>query len=165
MSIKAKEMPPAATILGALDIGARKSIVTAQQAIAPIVSRETPRKTGQTAAALRPRLSRTATGAALTVGAPRRKPHGRATIAQVLRWLTRGTGEYRNTAGPKKPIRSSRRPPRRMVLPGGAKRWSVKGQHPNPFMARIQALGTLRVQQAAEEGAKDTARDLERLVG
>jgi hypothetical protein len=169
VSIRADKLPPAQTLLGVIDVGARKAVALAQEEVAPVVAREVPRKSGKTAAALRPRVSRTATGAALSVRAPRGKLHGHVTIAEVVRWVNRGTGLYR-TAGlyvqPARLIRSSRRPlPGRMTLPGGAKRWTVKGQHPNPFMARILSLGTPRVQSAAERGAKDAARAVERLVG
>jgi hypothetical protein len=153
-------------MLGVIDAQARLAVKGAQQDIAPIVAREVPRKSGKTAAALRPRVSRTATGAALIVAAPRAKVHdGQATIADVVRWVNRGTGLYRDTPGPKKSIRSSRRPPRRMTLPGGMKRWTVKGQRPNEFMARIRALGTPRFEAACQTGAQDAARSAERVIG
>lgn len=159
------KMPSEATLLSVIDTGARKTMATARDAIAPIVSREVPKASGKTAAALRPRIARTSTGAALTVGAPRGKRHdGSATIADVVRWVQRGTGLYRTTPGPKRRIRSKRFPRRRLILPGGRKVWSVKGQHPNPFMQRIEQLGTPRVQKVCEEGARDAARAVERTV-
>lgn len=166
MSVSEGKPLPVATMLGAIDAKARQAVTVAKQAVSPIVAHEVPKRSGKTAAALRPRISRTATGVALTVSAPRGKAHGgQATIADVVRWVNRGTGLYRDTPGPKRQIRSSRHPPRRMTLPGGRKRWTVKGQHPNEFMARIRQLGTPRVQQAFEQGAKNAARDVERVIG
>lgn len=165
MSIQGKQLPSERTLLGVIDTQARTTAQKAAREIAPIVSRETPHKSGATAAALRPRVSRTSTGAAITVAPPRarRHPGSKATVAQLIRWVTRGTGALREGAGPKGRIRSSRRPPRRLVLPGGARRWSVKGQKPNPFTGRIQAAGTLRVERAFAEGARAAARAAERL--
>jgi hypothetical protein len=166
MSIEELSPPPRPeTVLTVIDLGARGSMKTAQEALRTIVASETPRVSGEVAAALRPRLSKTATGTALTVGAPRGKKHGHgtATIADVMRWLNRGTGIYREGPGPKRKIRA-KNPLKRMTLPGGAKRRSVKGQEPNPFMHRIREQGTLRVQEAAQEGAAQVARDLERAI-
>ena len=166
MSISGDKTVPVETMLGAIDTQAQQAIKTGRQAVEPLVVSEVPRKSRKTAAALRPRTSRTATGGAITIGAPRGKVHdGQATIADVVRYVNHGTGLYRNTPGPKKLIRSSRRPPRRMVLPGGVRRWTVKGQHPNEFMARIRTLGTPRVETAFKEGSELAARAAERVVG
>lgn len=165
MSIKANRPPAERTLLGAIDTQARRTVAQARAEIGPLVARETPRSSGRTAAALRPRVSKTPTGAALTIGAPKGKPHsGNATIADVVRWVNRGTGTLRAGPGPKRRIRSSRRPPRRLVLPGGKKVWSVRGQRANPFLGRIQTLGTPRVQRAFEHGATQAARAIEKAL-
>jgi hypothetical protein len=159
-----KPLPPPNSLLGALDLGAQATMKAAQAEIAPIVSAETPHKTGEMAAALRPRLGRTSTGRSLTVGAPRGRKHGRVTLAEVVKWVNDGTGLYRVGGGAKHRIRA-KNPLRRMTLPGGAKRWSVKGQHPNAFMARIEIAGTSRVEAVMEQGAVDAARAAERVFG
>jgi hypothetical protein len=168
VTVKAKKLPAPQTLLAVFDDEARKAGEHAREQIAPIVSRETPRKRGVTAAALAPRVRRTPTGVALTVGAPRGKMHpSKARIAQVVRWVNRGTGLYRTTGldvEPARPIRSNRFPRRRLILPGGRKVWSVKGQHPNTFMERIETLGTLPVEEAFEKGARDAARAIERVI-
>lgn len=166
MSVRGDRLPPERTLLGIIDRQARRAVGEAQQALAPIVTAQTPRKSGAVAGALRPRVSRTATGAAVTVAPPRGRLHGGsyATVADVMRWVQRGTGIRRQGPGGKRRIRSSRIPPRRLALPGGKKVWSVAGQRANPFMGRIQTLGTPRVQAALEQGARDAARAIEREV-
>jgi hypothetical protein len=159
-----KPLPPPATILTAIDVQARAAMEAAKVDVAALVSRETPRSSGQTAAALKPRVSRTATGTGLTVGAPRGRKHGKATVAEVMRWVNSGTGMYREGPGPKHKIRA-KSPLRRMTLPGGAKRWSVKGQRPDHFMLRIRRAGTPIVERAAEQGAQRAAREIERVIG
>jgi len=157
-----KRIPEPQTILSALDTQARATMKLAQEQVSSIVSQETPRKSGETAAALRPRVSRTATGAALSVGPPRGKRHGNVTVAQVVRWVNRGTGIYREGPGSKRKIRA-KNPLRRMNLGNGVERRSVKGQHPNQFMTRIRERGTLRVEELAKQGAQDAARVVERI--
>jgi hypothetical protein len=158
-----KRPPNPATILTAIDNEARASMKAAQQDIAPIVSQETPRHTGELARALSPRISRTATGAALTVGPPRGRRHGNITVAQLVRYITHGTGTRREGPGPKHRIRA-KNPLRRMNLGNGVERWSVKGQRPDDFMARIERRGTPRVEAAAEQGAQKAARTVERVI-
>jgi hypothetical protein len=161
MSVIERPLPPLSTFLTVIDTGARKAMTAARDDIAPIVSRETPRSSGRTAAALRPKVSRTSTGAALVVGAPRGKRHGNVTVAEVVQFVNKGTGLY----GYKHRRIRAKNKLRRMTLPGGQKRWSVRGQKPNPFMLRIRDAGTPRVQAAAEAGATETARAVERTVG
>jgi hypothetical protein len=163
MTVSGDKMPSERTLLTTLDTEARRTVQKAQAEMAPIIARVVPRKSGKTAGALRPKVSRTATGAALTVSPPRGKAHsghGPATIAQVVRWVNTGTGLYRNGAGVKARIRGRRRGIVRgdMVLPGGKKVRSVKGQRPNPFMARIRAAGEVRVARIYTQGARDAAR-------
>lgn len=166
MSVEFGQIPPVGTLLGIVDSGARASMSRARDDIAVIVASETPSASGEVAKALKPRLSKTATGAGMTVGASRARQHGQgpATIADVVRWVNRGTGKYRQGPGPKSRIRA-KNPLRRMVLPGGRKVWSVAGQHANPFIARIRAAGTPIIQREAEEGARQTARAVERAIG
>lgn len=150
-------------MLGAIDTEARKTMAAAAADLAPIVAREAPRgRTGKVASAMRPRVSRTATGQSLVIAPPRRPHSGKATIAQVVRWVTRGTGLYRTGPGVKSRIRASN-PWQRLVLPGGKKVWSVRGQHPNAFVDRIRSIGTPRVERVLQEGAEDAARAVERI--
>lgn len=158
-----KPAPNPATILSTLDTQARETMKVAQADVASVVSQETPRHGGETAAALAPRITRTSTGVALRVGPPRGKRHGNVTVAQVVRWVNRGTGIYREGPGPKHSIRA-KNPLRRMKVGRGVERFSVKGQHPDHFMDRIERRGTPRVQAAAERGAENAARALERVV-
>lgn len=158
-----KPLPPARTLLTALDTHARATMQTAQGEVSLIVAQETPRQSGQLAAAMRPRLSRTATGAALTVGPARGRMHGNITVAELVRLVTKGTGEFREGPGPKARIRA-KNPLRRMVLPGGRKVWSVAGQHPQPFVRRIRELGTPRVERSAQRGAADAGLAIRRVL-
>ena len=162
MSVKANKPPTERTLLGVLDVQARRAVDGARQDVAMVVTAHTPRRSGRMAQALAPRVARTATGQALTVRAPRGARHGSgATIAQVVRWVTSGTGLHRQGGGPKRRIRSRRGP---LGLPGGRKVWTVAGQKPNPFMGRIHTLATPRVQRAFEQGARHAARAVERQV-
>jgi hypothetical protein len=164
MSVHVDKPPPnPATILSTLDVQARETMKVAQADVATVVSSETPHSSGETARALAPRLSRTSTGVALLVGPPRGKRHGNVTVAQVVRWVTHGTGELREGPGPKRRIRA-KNPLRRLKVGRGVARYSVKGQRPDHFMARIEQRGTPRVEAAAERGAQNAARALERVV-
>lgn len=160
-------MPTERLILSVIDASARRTAQAARMELAPVVSGQTPHgRTGATAAALAPRYSRTRTGHAVTVASPRgrRHPSGNATIAQVVRWVNTGTGVRRKGPGPKTRIRSSRRPPRPLRI-AGREVWTVAGQRPNPFMDRIQTIGTIRVQRAYNQGARDAALAVERVIG
>ena len=164
MSVHVDKPPPnPATILSTLDSQARETMKVAQADVATVVSSETPHSSGETAAALRPRITRTSTGVALLVGPPRGKRHGKVTVAQVVRWVSRGTGIYREGPGPKHRIRA-KNPLRRMKVGRGVERYSVKGQRPDHFMDRIELRGTPRVEAAAQRGAENAARALERVV-
>lgn len=169
MSVKANKLPPARTLLGVLDAKARESVTDAKRAIAPIVNAETPRRRGETARALQPRVSRTKTGTALRVAAPRGKRHSGsgATINQIVRWATRGTGLRRQGPGPKAPIRPkgamARMRGKRLNVYGRYYR-SVKGQKPNPFIQRIQQRGTPIIERIFQRGAREAARAVERTV-
>lgn len=166
MSVKGKPLPPARTLIEAVDRAAKQTARrAAQDAVAPAVAANTPRKSGQTVKALKPRVRQTKSGVAVSVGAPRGRKHtpGTATVAEVVRWVTRGTGVHRDGPGPKLPIRSKVEG-RRMVLPGGARRWSVKGQKPNPFVARIGHTAGPKVQRAFEQGARDAAAEIAKVI-
>lgn len=164
MSVKADPFPTERAMLAALDNGARQAMEQAKRPAAAAVLSETPRgRTGATAAALAPRTQRTATGQTLVIAPPRgaRHPSG-PTIAQVVRWVNRGTGTLREGPGSKAPIHSPRLFPygARMILPGGAKRLFVKGQAANPFMERIFASAdpkVLAIVNAAAQAASDAA--------
>jgi len=155
-----KPMPPPQTVLSAIDREAKVTMQRAREEIAPIVSQETPRKSGRMAEALRPRIGRVKTGYALTVGAPRGARHGNVTVNQVAIFVTRGTGLYREGPGGKHKIRA-KNPLRRMKLPNGRWVWSVRGQHADHFITRIADMGTPRVERTAIDGAYAAARNVE----
>ena len=105
------------------------------------------------------RATKTATGYTVTVGVKRAAMHDQnVTVAQVARWVQRGTGLRRRGPGPKAPIHAKHhRLGRRMVLPGGKRRWKVKGQHPNPFMQRAKARLDPRVADIIRDAASRAA--------
>lgn len=178
MSIVAEHMPSEKTLLTVVDVEARAAANRAKAAVAPVVASETPRKTGATAQALRPRVGRTGTGYAVTVGPPRGKLHPRsragvgrapATIADVMRWVQRGTGLHREGGGPKAPIRGVRLGWRQGLRRGslsvyGKQYAQVEGQEPNPFMNRIRVAGVVRVEPLLVGGAHDAAAALEKVI-
>lgn len=165
MTVTGKPLPPTLTFLSAVDEHARSTMKDAERDIAPLVAGLVPRgRTGKVAGALRPRTTRTARGAQISVGAPRGKAHNNyATIAEVVRWVNRGTGIHRAGPGGKRRVRSSI-PGRKMILPGGAQRTTVAGQRPNPFMRRISDAVTPRFERAAADGARRLGRVIERAL-
>lgn len=167
MSVTGKDLPKEAVILATLDKASHQAIERARSDLAPIVTSQVPRgRTGSLEHALEPRAQKTPWGSALVVG-PRRGAHHASgpTIAQVVRWVTRGTGLERQGPGAKAPLHS----PRwlygaEMILPGGKARLTVRGQKANPFLERIRSIGTPRVERALKQGAEDAARLLARKV-
>lgn len=118
---------------------------------------------GQLGEALTVSVRKTSEGVRATVQASPRKVYrgGPATGAKVVRWVTRGTGVYRAGPGPKRPITSKRGVLGTMVLPGGQRVRSVRGQHPNPFLARADERTRDAVTRTLREGVARAARDLQ----
>jgi hypothetical protein len=155
VSVKTTPLPSATKITKTIDDAARRSLQRAQRTMNAVVAAEAP-GSGPVERALQPRVSQTTTGHQLVIGPSRgaRHPSG-ATIAQVIRWNNRGTGVLRIGPGPKNVIHS----PRwffgdAMILPGGVRRLTVKGQRANPYMERIGRAGDLRVGQTVAQGAE-----------
>ena len=155
-------MPKPQRIMGVLDANAKQALTKAQGVVKPIVDQEAPGGLGR---AMTARVAKTQTGYRLTVQAPRgsRYKGGPARTAQVVRWVNRGTGVHRKGPGRKRPITSSRGILKPMILPGGKKVRSVKGQRPNPFIARAERRADGPVRTALEQGAHAAARDLRRI--
>jgi hypothetical protein len=150
--------PTPIELLRHIDLAAQGAGKAARAAVQPIIATEVPKgRTSKLAAGTKASLRQTKFGQTLTIAVPRNVSHGDgATLAQVSRWVQRGTGELRDGPGPKKPIKARRRS--RMILPGGMRRWEVKGQAPNPYMARIYVATTPLVLAAFREGAKKAAK-------
>lgn len=156
-------VPAPQTILGVLDAEARKAIADTRNVAVPIARAEAPRRSGRLAGAVDGRISKTATGHQVTVAVKRGVPHGRVTAAKVARWVAQGTGVYRKGAGPKRPITGRRGVLGTMVLPGGRRVRSVKGQRPNPFLARAETRAAGPAAAAMRDGARRAADRLRRL--
>lgn len=120
MTVVAEKLPTEHTLLTVVDKVAARTAREARDAAAPVVARETPRKSGATAQALRPKATRTGTGHAVSIAVPRGRKHPRssygATINEVVRWVNRGTGELRVGPGRKRPIRGRRTGDRKSVV-------------------------------------------------
>lgn len=156
-------MPSPATILGILDEEAQRALKEAKTITVTAVDAEAP---GHLGAAMTASTRKTPTGYRTTVSAPRGKkyhPPGEATVAQVVRWVNRGTGLLREGPGSKKRITSKRGVLKPMILPGGKRRRSVKGQKPNPFLPRAETRAEPEVRRAIEAGARKAADRLRRL--
>jgi hypothetical protein len=155
-------MPRPGQILGVLDTHARGALRDVATLVEPLVRAEAPGGLGD---AMKATVRKTPTGYRATVAAPRNKPYkgGTATSAQIVRWVNRGTGIYRQGAGPKRPITGRRGVLGRMTLPGGQRVRSVKGQHPNPFIARAEDRARAPVDRALQNGAHKAADALRRL--
>jgi hypothetical protein len=166
---QSKKLPPARTIIGAVDQASKDTMQQARREVLPIVMSETPRKRGIVAQDLRPRTSQTKSGRRLTVGATRRKRHDSyATIAQVMRWVQRGTGVRRDGPGAKNRVRPKgalNRLRGASLSVYGRQYSSVAGQRPNPFMARIAKRGgDVFERVAGGRGPKHAADTVERVL-
>lgn len=156
------QMPQPGEILAVLDAHAKAALNDAKDIVQPFVEQDAPGDLGKAMAAT---VRKTPTGYRATVQAPRSRRYktGDATVADVARWVNRGTGIYRTGGGPKRPITGKRGVLRPMVLPGGRRVRSVKGQKPNPFIARAELRAMTPVQLAIEAGARRAAAALRRL--
>jgi hypothetical protein len=157
-------MPDPPRILGVLDDSAKDALTAAKDIVVPLAKAEAPGRLGDVIAGS---VRKTETGYRATVqAAKRRQPYREgkdATVAQVVRWVNRGTGIHRQGPGPKHPITGKRGVLRPMVLPGGRRVRSVKGQKPNPFIARAETRAMVPVERALRAGAELAARALRRL--
>lgn len=155
-------MPRPGEILAVLDSHAHSAATGAKNVVLPIVKSEAPGGLGD---AMNGSVRKTPTGFRVTVQASPRKPYGGGekppTAARVTRWVNRGTGIYRKGPGAKRRI--APKSGGLMKLPGGREVYSVKGQHPNPFIARAALATMSAVRQEFAEGARQAARQLRRL--
>lgn len=155
-------MPEPRKILGTLDEHARAAVKAAGDAALPIVRAEAPGRLGR---AFESSVRKTPTGQRVTVAPTTRKRYGSgvATGVMVVRWVTRGTGLYRQGPGPKRKITSKRGVLGSMTLPGGRRLRTVKGQHANPFVARAEPRAAAAAGRAILGGAEHAANELRRL--
>lgn len=153
-------MPKPADVLRTLDKQARASMRESTRVVLPLARQEAPGGLGQ---ALEATVRKTEHGYRATVGPPARKQYRGASAAKVVRWVTRGTGIYRTGPGPKRKITSKRGVLGTMVLPGGTRVRTVRGQHPNPFIARAEQRSREPIERALREGAQRAAEELRRL--
>lgn len=156
------KMPQPRKILGTLDDHARAAVKAAGDAALPIVRAEAPGRLGR---AFEASVRKTPTGQRVTVAPTTRKRYGPgvATGAMIVRWVTRGTGLYRQGPGRKRKITSKRGVLGTMTLPGGRVLRTVKGQHANPFVARAEPRAQAAADRAIREGATRAATELRRL--
>lgn len=156
------KMPAPRAVRGVLDQAARQAVREAAAVALPIVKGEAP---GGLGAAMQVTIRQTPNGHEATIGPSPRKKYkaGGATGAQVTRWVTRGTGIYRKGPGRKRPITSKRGVFGTMTLPGGVRVRSVKGQRPNPFVARAKHRADDAAERAIRRGAARAADRMRRL--
>jgi hypothetical protein len=152
-------MPQARAVRGALDEAARDATRDATRAVLPIVQNAAP---GGLGGAMKATIRETPRGHEATIGPGRQRYKG-ASAAKVTRWVTRGTGVYRVGPGRKRPITSRRGVLAVMTLPGGTQVRSVKGQRPNPFMARAKDRADAAAERAVRQGAGRAADRLRAL--
>jgi hypothetical protein len=154
-------LPAPRAVRGALDHAARDATKAAAAAALPVVRDAAP---GGLGGAMSVTMRQTQAGHVATVGpSPRKRYKGGASGAQVTRWVTRGTGVYRAGPGRKRPITSKRGVLGTMTLPGGIQVRSVKGQRPNPFMARAKDRADAAATRAVRSQAGHTADKLRRM--
>lgn len=156
-------LPAPRTILGVLDDQAKRSMGEARDIARTEIHAQAPGNLGE---AITGSVRKTPTGYRATVAPPRGKryhPRGEATVAQVVRWVNSGTGLLRVGPGRKRRITGKHGVLRPMVLPGGRKVRSIRGQKPNPFIARAETKAEPLVRAAIEAGARHAADRLRRL--
>ncbi len=155
-------MPRPGQIMGVLDRHAKDALGDAKTIVMGLVTQEAPGGLGR---AMQGSVRKTATGYRATVQPPRGKPYkgGAASVAEVARYVNRGTGIYRKGGGRKRPITGRFGILRPMTLPGGKHVRSVKGQHPNPFIARAETRAIVPASRALENGLRRAADTLRRL--
>lgn len=156
------KMPDARRVASTLEAEARAALTEAARRVAlPIVRQEAPGGLGE---AMTASVRRTPEGYRATIQASSRKAYkGGATGAKVVRWVTHGTGLYRQGPGRKKKITSRRGVLGTMVLPGGQRVRTVRGQHSNPFVARAEDRAREPVRHAMEQRARAAGDALRRL--
>lgn len=156
------KMPRPRAVRGALDKAARDTVRDVAAAVLPIVRSEAPGRLGE---AMTTTVRQTPEGHTATIAASPRRRYGSsgATGAQVVRWVTRGTGLYRQGPGRKRKITSKRGVLGTMTLPGGLRVRTVKGQHSNPFVARAEQRAKGAAERAMKHGAERTADALRKL--
>lgn len=156
------KMPRPRAVRGALDQAARDTVRDVAAAVLPIVRDEAPGRLGE---AMTTNIRATPGGHTATIGPSPRKRYGSgsATGAQVVRWVTRGTGLYRQGPGRKRKITGKRGVFGTMTLPGGLKVRSVRGQHANPFVARAEQRAKPAAERAMKHGAERAADTLRKL--
>jgi hypothetical protein len=156
------KMPEPRKIIGTIDAHARTAVKAAGEAALPIVRAEAPGRLGR---AFEASVRKTPTGQRVTVAPMTRKRYGSgvATGVMVVRWVTRGTGLYRQGPGRKRKITSRRGVLGTMTLPGGRVLRTVKGQHANPFVARAEPRAAAAADRAIRADAVRAASELRRL--
>lgn len=154
-------MPDPRRVHATLDAALRDAARDTAATVLPVVRDAAP---GGLGVALTTNVRRTAEGYRATVGPSDRKRYrGGATGAQVVRWVTRGTGLYRVGPGRKRKITSKRGVLGTMTLPGGRRVRTVRGQHPNPFVARAEHRARDAAKRAMQKGAERAATALRSL--
>ena len=161
MAVRAPKLPQGRTMLGIIDAEQRAGLTRAADLALADVRAAAP---GGLGGDYQARVTRTATGNRAVIAPRRGARRGRSTAADIARWVTRGTGIYRQGSGPKRPIRSKRLFGT-MTLPGGRRLRSVKGQRPNPFIARAMVRTRPRVERELEQAADVAAKRLAREIG
>lgn len=160
VSVKGR-LPEPKTVLGVLDQQGQQAMRQAVKALAEETHEQTPRsdRGGQHLAdQFSTRVTKTKTGWQGR-GTFAGRPHRNTTAAKVARYVTRGTGIYREGPGPKRKIRAKHKT-HRMNLGTNVRRWTVKGQRPNPFLRRARERADERARRALRQGALDAARIL-----
>jgi hypothetical protein len=155
-------MPDPRRVRASLDESAKRALRETVAAVLPIVREEAP---GGLGSAMTTSVRRTPDGyrAVIAPSARKRYKAGGATGAQVVRWVTRGTGIYRKGPGPKRKITSKRGVFGSMVLPGGRRVRTVRGQHANPFVARAEQRAQPNADRALRHGAEQAGAALRKL--
>jgi hypothetical protein len=146
--------PAPSTVLSVLDIEGQKSMRSVRVYVVPVVRTMAPKLSGDLAGGINGRVTKQKDGYRLQI----RPSRGQG---KKMRWVTRGTGVYREGPGPKAPI-TPKRPGGELTLPGGRKYASVKGQKPNDFMARADRQTRRRAEILIRQGATNAVKVLSR---
>jgi hypothetical protein len=154
-------LPPMSTVLGAIDLEARRTAQRAARHGVAAVRQRLPARTGTARRGQRSSVKRTGVGYVITIAPSSRERYSSGvTAVEVTRWIEGGTGEH----GPRgRPIRARRGRPFR--LPGGWFAQEVQGQRARHVYDRVRSSEDAAVERILGTGLRGATMAAERALG
>jgi hypothetical protein len=154
-------LPPMATVLGAIDLEARRTAQRAGRHGVAAVRQRLPARTSTVRRGQRSSVKRTGVGYIITVAPSSREryPSG-VTALEVTRWLEGGTGVHGPRGRPIRPRRASA-----FRLPGGWMAEQVRGQRGRRVYDRVRSSEDAAVERILGAGLRGATAAAERALG